>query len=218
MSEIYNIYESSFKSICKKIDSILNVEEYNYKTIKELRSNIQEINRIVKQMSLEVNNFKTTKKRISKEIEQNLKKYQSIVDEYNKKLVEIQENINKDNNINIIDTKNKKNVLIDEENINTQKQGLIEDEYTTQQKINYIGREINDIEHIGNNINEKLYGQTEQMKEMRDNVLNMNHEIDTSNSLINKIMKQAKRNKMLMYGSGVLIALIFIMFLIFKFK
>ena len=218
MSEIYNIYESSFKSICKKIDSILNVEEYNYKTIKELRSNIQEINRIVKQMSLEVNNFKTTKKRISKEIEQNLKKYQSIVDDYNKKLVEIQENINKDNNINIIDIKNKKNVLIDEENINTQKQGLIEDEYTTQQKINYIGREINDIEHIGNNINEKLYGQTEQMKEMRDNVLNMNHEIDTSNSLINKIMKQAKRNKMLMYGSGVLIALIFIMFLIFKFK
>ena len=218
MSEIYNIYESSFKSICKKIDSILNVEEYNYKTIKELRSNIQEINRIVKQMSLEVNNFKTTKKRISKEIEQNLKKYQSIVDDYNKKLVEIQENINKDNNINIIDAKNKKNVLIDEENINTQKQGLIEDEYTTQQKINYIGREINDIEHIGNNINEKLYGQTEQMKEMRDNVLNMNHEIDTSNSLINKIMKQAKRNKMLMYGSGVLIALIFIMFLIFKFK
>ena len=56
------------------------------------------------------------------------------------------------------------------------------------------------------------------MKEMRGNVLNMNHEIDTSNSLINKIMKQAKRNKMLMYGSGVLIALIFIMFLIFKFK
>ena len=218
MSEIYNIYETSFKSICKKIDSILNVEEYNYKNIKELRSNIQEINRIVKQMSLEVNNLKTTKRRVAKEIEQNLKKYQSIVDDYNKKLVEIQENINKDNNINIIDIKNKKNVLIDEENINTQKQGLIEDEYTTQQKINYIGREINDIEHIGNNINEKLYGQTEQMKEMRDNVLNMNHEIDTSNSLINKIMKQAKRNKMLMYGSGVLIALIFIMFLIFKFK
>ena len=107
MSEIYNIYESSFKSICKKIDSILNVEEYNYKTIKELRSNIQEINRIVKQMSLEVNNFKTTKKKISKEIEQNLKKYQSIVDSYNKKLLEIQENINKDNNINTADTNNK---------------------------------------------------------------------------------------------------------------
>ena len=132
-------------------------------------------------------------------------------------MLEIQENINKDNNINSIDVKDK-NILIDEDNLNAQKKGLIEDEYTQQQKLNYIGREMTDIENIGNNINEKLYGQTEQMKEMRDNVLNMNHEIDTSNSLINKIMKQAKRNKMLMYGSGVLIALIFIMFLIFKFK
>ena len=217
MSEIFNIYESTFKSVCKKIDSILVVEEYNYKTIKDLRSNIQEVNRIVKQMSLEVNNFKTTKKKISKEIEQNLKRYQSLVDSYNKKLLEIQENINKDNNINSIDVKDK-NILIDEDNLNAQKKGLIEDEYTQQQKLNYIGREMTDIENIGNNINEKLYGQTEQMKEMRDNVFNMNNEIDVSNSLINKIMKQAKRNKMLMYGSGVLIALIFVMFLIFKFK
>ena len=215
MSEIYNIYESSFKSICKKIDSILNVEEYNYKTLKELRSNIQEINRIVKQMSLEVNNFKNTKKRVSKEIEQNLKKYKAIVDNYNKKLLEIQENINKDNNINIDSNKNN---LIDDDIINVQKQGLIEDEYTQQQKINYIGKEIADIEHIGNNINEKLYGQTEQMKNMRDNTLNMNNEIERSNSLIYKIMKQAKRNKMLTYGSAVLVGLIFIMFLVYKFK
>ena len=216
MSDIYNIYESSFKSICKKIDTILNVEEYNYKTLKELRSNIQEVNRIVKQMSLEVNNFKITKKKISKEIEQNLKKYQNIVDGYNKKLVEIQDNINKDNNINT-DSKTKKS-LIDEDIVNIKKQGLIEDEYTQQQKINYIGKEVQDIENIGNNISEKLFGQTEQMKEMRDNVLNMNYEADESNSLINKIMRQARRNKMLMYGSGILVGLIFIMVLISKFK
>ena len=215
MSEIYNIYESSFKSTCKKIDSILNIEEYNYKTLKDLRSNVQEVNKIIKQMSLEVNNFKINKKKISREIEQNLKKYQSMVDNYNKKLVEIQENFNKDNNINS-DSKNKK-VLIDEDT-NAQKQGLIEEEYTQQQKLNYIEREVQDIEHIGNNINEKLYGQTEQMKEMRDNVISMNHEADASNSLINKIMNQARRNRTLTYGSGILIGLIFIMVLIFKFK
>ena len=216
MSDIYNIYESSFKSICKKIDTILNVEEYNYKTLKELRSNIQEVNRIVKQMSLEVNNFKITKKKVSKEIEQNLKKYQNIVDGYNKKLVEIQDNINKDNNINT-DSKTKKS-LIDEDIVNIKKQGLIEDEYTQQQKINYIGKEVQDIENIGNNISEKLFGQTEQMKEMRDNIINMNYESDASNGLINKIMRQARRNKMLMYGSGILVGLIFIMVLISKFK
>ena len=50
MSEIYNIYETSFKTLCKKIDVTLNVDEYNSKNLKELRTNIQEINRIVKQM------------------------------------------------------------------------------------------------------------------------------------------------------------------------
>ena len=215
MSEIYSIYESSFKSICKKIDTILNVEEYNYKTLKELRGNIQEINRIIKQMSLEVNNFKITKKKVSKEIEQNLKKYQSIVDNYNKKLVVIQENFNKDNNINI-GNKNK-NVLVDEDNV-TRKQGLIEEDYAQQQKINYIGKEVRDIEQIGNNISEKLYSQTEQIKEMRDNVINMNHEADSSNSLANKIIDQARRNRFYVYGSGILIGLIFIMVLIYKFK
>ena len=53
---------------------------------------------------------------------------------------------------------------------------------------------------------------------MRDNVFNMNHEADVSNSLINKIMDQARKNKILMYGSGILIGLIFIMVLIAKFK
>ena len=118
MSEIYNIYETSFKTLCKKIDATLNVDEYNSKNLKELRTNIQEINRIVKQMQLEINNLKLTKNKISKEIEQNLKNYKNIVNEYNGKLVEIQDNYNKRNqNINI-EMRNK-NILIDDE-INTQ--------------------------------------------------------------------------------------------------
>jgi len=216
MSEIYNIYETSFKTLCKKIDATLNVDEYNSKNLKELRTNIQEINRIVKQMQLEINNLKLTKNKISKEIEQNLKNYKNIVNEYNGKLVEIQDNYNKRNkNINI-EMRNK-NILIDDE-INTQNQGLIEDDYAQQQKLNYIGREVFDIEKIGNNITDKLYEQGEQMKSIRDNVINMNKEADDSNSLMVKIMKQARRNKILMYGCGVLAILIFIMVMIYKFK
>ena len=216
MSEIYNIYETSFKTLCKKIDATLNVDEYNSKNLKELRTNIQEINRIVKQMQLEINNLKLTKNKISKEIEQNLKNYKNIVNEYNGKLVEIQDNYNKRNqNINI-EMRNK-NILIDDE-INTQNQGLIEDDYAQQQKLNYIGREVFDIEKIGNNITDKLYEQGEQMKSIRDNVINMNKEADDSNSLMVKIMKQARRNKILMYGCGVLAILIFIMVIIYKFK
>ena len=216
MSEIYNIYETSFKTLCKKIDATLNVDEYNSKNLKELRTNIQEINRIVKQMQLEINNLKLTKNKISKEIEQNLKNYKNIVNEYNGKLVEIQDNYNKRNqNINI-EMRNK-NILIDDE-INTQNQGLIEDDYAQQQKLNYIGREVFDIEKIGNNITDKLYEPGEQMKSIRDNVINMNKEADDSNSLMVKIMKQARRNKILMYGCGVLAILIFIMVMIYKFK
>ena len=218
MSEIYNIYESSFKTLCKKIDSTLNVDEYNFKNLKELRTNIQEINRLVKQMQLEINNLKTTKNKISKEIEQNLKKYKNIVNEYNNKLVEIQDNYNKKNKYNDINIEMKnKNILIDED-INTQQQGLIEEEYAQQEKLNYIGREVLDIETMGNNIADNLYGQGEQMKGIRDNVFAMNRDVDVSNNLIVKIMNQARRNKILMYGSGVLVVLIFIMVIIYKFK
>ena len=56
------------------------------------------------------------------------------------------------------------------------------------------------------------------MKDIRHNIQAMNHEADVSNNLITKIMKQAKRNKILMYGSGILIVLIFIMVIIYKFK
>ena len=219
MSEIYSIYESSFKTLSKKIDSTLNVDEYNTKTLSELRINIQEINRLVKQMQLEINNLKITKKKLSREIEQNLRNYKNIVNEYNNKLVEIQDNMNKknryNNNINIEMTN--KNILIDEET-GTQNQGLIEDDYVQQEKINYIGRGVLDIEKMGNNISENLYGQGEQMKNIRDNIYNMNHEADVSNNLIKKIMNQARRNKILMYGCGVLVVLIFIMIIIYKFK
>ena len=218
MSEIYNFYESNFKIICKKIDAILNIDEYNYKTLKELRTNIQEINKLERQMSLEINNLKITKNKISKEIEQNLKKYKNIVNEYNNKLAEIQENINQKNkNYNINIEMGNKNILVDEE-INTQNRGLIEDDYAQQEKINYIGREVLDIEKIGNNISNNLYGQGEQMRDIRDNIYGMNHEADLANNLITKIMNQARRNRILMYGSGVLVVLIFIMAMIYKFK
>ena len=218
MSEIYNIYESSFKTLCKKIDAILNVDEYNSKNLNELRTNIQEINRIVKQMQLEINNLKTTKNKISKEIEQNLKNYKNKVNEYNSKLVVIQDDTNKRNKFNNINIEMKnKNILIDDDT-NTQQQGLIEEEYAQQEKLNYIGREVLDIEKIGNNITDNLYLQGEQMKGIRENIHGMNREVDESNSLIIKIMNQARRNKMLMYGCGVLVVLIFIMVIIHKFK
>ena len=218
MSEIYSIYESSFKALCKKIDATLNVDEYNPKSLKELRTNIQEINRIVKQMQLEINNLKLTKNKLSKEIEQNLKNYKNIVNEYNNKLVEIQDEMNtknKYNNINI--EMQNKNILIDED-INTQNQGLIEDEYVQQEKNQLHWERSFRYWKNWKYISDNLYGQGEQMKEIKNNIFGMNREADVSNNLIITIMNQARRNKILMYGSGVLIILIFIMVMAYKFK
>ena len=211
MSEIYSIYESSFKTLSRKIDSLLNINEFNERNITELRSSIQEINRIIKQMSLEINNLKlTASKKISREIEDNLNKYKSIVQDYNSKLALIQDYRFRKSN-------NSAKILVDDDE-KLQNQGLIEEEYMQQSKINTIGREMVDIEQIGNNINNGLLTQGEQMRQMRDNVFQMKNEADTSNVLINKIMTLAKRNKMLMYGSAALFVFIFIMILIMKFK
>ena len=211
MSEIYSIYESSFKTLSRKIDSLLNINEFNERNITELRSSIQEINRIIKQMSLEINNLKlTASKKISREIEDNLNKYKSIVQDYNSKLALIQDYRFRKSN-------NSAKILVDDDE-KFQNQGLIEEEYMQQSKINTIGREMADIEQIGNNINNGLLTQGEQMHQMRDNVFQMKNEADTSNVLINKIMTLAKRNKMLMYGSAALFVFIFIMILIMKFK
>ena len=158
MSEIYSIYESSFKTLSKKIDPLLNINEFNERNITELRSSIQEINRIIKQMSLEITNLKsTTNKKISREIEDNLNKYKSIVQDYNSKLALIQDYRFRKSN-------NSAKILVDDDE-KLQNQGLIEEEYMQQSKINTIGREMVDIEQIGNNINNGLLTQGEQMRQ-----------------------------------------------------
>ena len=206
MSEIFNVYEKSFITLCKNIDSILNKEEYNTKTIEKLRNDIQEINRLIKQMNLEINNIKLSKE-VSNEIEDNLKKYKYIVDEYNNKLILIQNkycfNYNKKNNI-----------LIDEDDKN--EMGLIEDDYNQQEKLNTIHRDVYDIEHIGYDIGNNLDYQNDQIKYMSDNIKMMNHDADMANDLVNQIINRARRNKIIFYV--LLFALIIIFFILMIIK
>ena len=206
MSEIYNVYEISFKKLHKDIDSILIREEFNTEIISKLRNNIQEINRILKQMNLEIHNLKLSNNKISKEIEENLEKYKYIVDEYNNKLVLIQNKycFHYDNN----------NILIDDED--NKEMRLIEDDNTRQLKIDNIHRDVLDIEDIGNSIENNLDYQNSQMKYMNNNIKMMNHEADIANELINKAINQAKRNKIIFYVLFMILIVIFIILMIIK--
>ena len=207
MSEIYNVYETSFKTLTKNIDSILNKDEFNSKTIQKLKNDIQEINRLIKQMKLEIDNLKLSNNKIPKEIEDNLKKYKYIVDEYNNQLVLIQ-------NKYCINNDNKKNILIDDED--NREIGLIEDDYVQQTKINNIQKDIYDIEQIGYNIGNSLDNQNEQLKYMNNNVKMMNEEADMTNDMVNKLIYQAKRNKIIFYVLLIILVIIFLILMIIK--
>ena len=209
MSDIYNIYELNFKTLCKNINLILNREEFNTKTITQLRNDIKEINRILKQMNLEINNLKLSNKIIPKEIEENLSKYKHIVDEYNNNLVLIQNNycFNYENN--------KKNILIDDDE-NNKEMKFIEEDFNTQQKINNIRRDVTDIEKMGYNIENNLEYQNEQIKNMNNNVKMMNYDADLTNDLVNQIINRAKRNKIIFYSLLIILVIIFIISMIIK--
>ena len=209
MSDIYNIYELNFKTLCKNINLILNREEFNTKTITQLRNDIKEINRILKQMNLEINNLKLSNKIIPKEIEENLSKYKHIVDEYNNNLVLIQNNycFNYENN--------KKNILIGDDE-NNKEMKFIEEDFNTQQKINNIRRDVTDIEKMGYNIENNLENQNEQIKYMNNNVKMMNYDADLTNDLVNQIINRAKRNKIIFYSLLIILVIIFIISMIIK--
>ena len=210
MSEIYSVYEISFKTLCKNIDSLLNKEEFNYQTISKLRNGIQEINRIIKQMNLEINNLKIPNNKIPKEIEENLIKYKNIVDEYNNKLILIHNKYC----FNYENKNNKKDILIDDEDSNKMK--YIEDEYIRQQKINNIERDILDIEQIGFDIGNNLDYQNALIKNMNNNVKMMNQDADITNDLVNKVINQARRNKILFYILLMILVIAFIILMIIK--
>ena len=210
MSEIYNVYEINFKTLCKNIDSILNKEEFNSHTISKLRNDIQEINLIIYQMNLEINNLKMPNNKKSKEAKENLKKYKNIVYEYNNKLFLLQNKYC----FNYENKNNKKDILIDDDDNN--KMRFIESQYIRQQKINNIERNILDIEKIGIDIESNLEYQNELIKNMNNNAKMMNQDVDITNDLVNKVINQVRRNKIIFYILLMILVIIFIILMIIK--
>ena len=199
----------SFKALSKNIDSKLNKNEYDFTSTQKLRNEIQEINRLLKQMKLEIENLKISNNKIPKEIEENLKIYEYKIKEYNNQLILIQ---NK-NNINI---GNKKEILIDDDE--NKEMGLIEDDYSPQKKINKIQKDISNIEYMGYNIGNNLNEQNEQIKYIQHNVDLMNIDAENANDLINKAINQARRNKIIFNILLILLFIVFIALMIIKKK
>ena len=194
MSDVFKIYEDSLNISINNIKRILNKKDFNNDDISKLSDNLKESKRLIKQMNLEISSLKNLKK-FEKEIENKFKNYQTTIENYSQEIYRIQNNFN--NNSKTFNS----NIMLEgndsESNRQLQKMGLIENEDGFI--IDEMQREAYKIEDIGKNINYNLNQQGEQMQSIRNNIIDLNKDIDQSNTLINKLLKRENRNRCIVY-------------------
>ena len=194
MSDVFKIYEDSLNISINNIKRILNKKDFNNDDISKLSDNLKESKRLIKQMNLEISSLKNSNK-FEKEIENKFTNYQTTIENYSQEIYRIQNNF--DNNSKTFNS----NIMLEgndsESNRQLQKMGLIENEDGFI--IDEMQREAYKIEDIGKNINYNLNQQGEQMQSIRNNIIDLNKDIDQSNTLINKLLKRENRNRCIVY-------------------
>jgi hypothetical protein len=194
MSDVFKIYEDSLNISINNIKRILNKKDFNNDDISKLSDNLKESKRLIKQMNLEISSLKNSNK-FEKEIENKFTNYQTTIENYSQEIYRIQNNFN--NNSKTFNS----NIMLEgndsESNRQLQKMGLIENEDGFV--IDEMQREAYKIEDIGKNINYNLNQQGEQMQSIRNNIIDLNKDIDQSNTLINKLLKRENRNRCIVY-------------------
>ena len=194
MSDVFKIYEDSLNISINNIKRILNKKDFNNDDISKLSDNLKESKRLIKQMNLEISSLKNSNK-FEKEIENKFTNYQTTIENYSQEIYRIQNNFN--NNSKTFNS----NIMLEgndsESNRQLQKMGLIENEDGFI--IDEMQREAYKIEDIGKNINYNLNQQGEQMQSIRNNIIDLNKDIDQSNNLINKLLKRENRNRCIVY-------------------
>ena len=206
MSDVFKIYEDSLNISINNIKRILNKKDFNNDDISKLSDNLKESKRLIKQMNLEISSLKNSNK-FEKEIENKFTNYQTTIENYSQEIYRIQNNFN--NNSKTFNS----NIMLEgndsESNRQLQKMGLIENEDGFI--IDEMQREAYKIEDIGKNINNNLNQQGEQMQNIRNNIYDLNKDIDKSNTLINKLLKRENRNRCIVYS--IIIIVIILLFL-----
>ena len=194
MSDVFKIYEDSLNISINNIKRILNKKDFNNDDISKLSDNLKESKRLIKQMNLEISSLKNSNK-FEKEIENKFTNYQTTIENYSQEIYRIQNNFN--NNSKTFNS----NIMLEgndsESNRQLQKMGLIENEDGFI--IDEMQREAYKIEDIGKNINYNLNQQGDQMQSIRNNIIDLNKDIDQSNTLINKLLKRENRNRCIVY-------------------
>ena len=140
-----------------------------------------------------------------------VRNYKSEVESLRKKFLKFKENY--------VNKKNKEDLVFDgidvKSNKKAQKQKLIENEqiaWQSSETLEGMKRKAFEIESVGKEIGRDMDKQGGQMRAMKDKVFQMNEQIDSSDSLMSKMMKRQNRNKIIIgIGAVILLALFIIL-------
>ena len=214
MSEIFSIFEDSLKIVLKNINKSLNKSSLNDDDMEKLHFNMKEAQRIIRQMELEIN---SKNNEVPKDLKTRYNNYKNKIDEYNVKYSKIQELY--------IQNKNQNSLAFDFTDIDSskkiQKESLIENEgglYGMHNTLDEIQREAYRIEDMGNNMRYQFEIQGDQMKNIRDNIFDLNNHINHSNKLINNMLKRENRNKCILFLLIFIGCVILLIIFYYKFK
>lgn len=214
MSEIFSIFEDSLKIVLKNINKSLNKSSLNDDDMEKLHFNMKEAQRIIRQMELEIN---SKNNEVPKDLKTRYNNYKNQIDEYNVKYSKIQELY--------IQNKNQNSLAFDFTDIDSskkiQKESLIENEgglYGMHNTLDEIQREAYRIEDMGNNMRYQFEIQGDQMKNIRDNIFDLNNHINHSNKLINNMLKRENRNKCILFLLIFIGCVILLIIFYYKFK
>ncbi len=213
MSEIFSIFEDSLKIVLKNIKKSINKSSLNDNDMEKLHFNMKEAQRIIRQMELEIN---SKNGEVPKELKSRYDNYKNEIDEYNSEYSKIQEIYIYNKNLNsmafdITDIDSSKKI---------QKMSLIDNEgglYGAHNALDEMEREAYRIEDMGNNMKYQFELQGDQMKNIRENIFDINKHITNSNKLISTMLKRENRNKCILIVLCVVGCFILFIILYYKF-
>lgn len=209
MSDLFDIYEDSLKIVIKNVQANIDKHNITENDLELLHTNITEAKRIIKQIDVEISSNTTT---ISQSEKIKYRNYANEIDKLNKKYLKVQDRYIKRKNNDILSFDG----IEVSANNKAQKMNLIENEQNDS--IEEIKRKTYDIENTGKNIMTNLNMQNDQMRSVRDNIKALNGEIDESNGIVSRMLRRENRNKLIIILFSVIIAIIFILIVFYKFK
>jgi hypothetical protein len=110
----------------------------------------------------------------------------------------------------------------DSDIIKSQRKKLIDSEengWESHSNLERGKRKAKEMEKISFDIMLNLDNQTNQIKNVRGNIIQMNSEADKSDSILNRILRRENRNKLYILAFSITIILVFILLLsLFKFN